>query len=108
AEAGLIVLVSLISPFRADRDMARSLLPPGEFLEIFVDTPLALCEARDTKGLYRKARSGALPNFTGIGSPYEPPTEPDLRLDTGAGDAASLADAVMRHLAQTGIIPSME
>ncbi|MBJ7414693.1 MAG: adenylyl-sulfate kinase [Niveispirillum sp.] len=108
AEAGLIVLVSLISPFRADPEMARSLWPPGEFLEIFVDTPLDICEARDVKGLYRKARSGTLPNFTGIGSPYEPPTEPDLRLDTGAGAAASLADAVVRHLAQTGIIPSME
>lgn len=108
AEAGLIVLVSLISPFRADREMARSLLPPGEFLEIFVDTPLEICEARDVKGLYRKARSGALPNFTGIGSPYEPPTEPDLRLETGDGEAASLADTVVRHLAQAGIIASMD
>lgn len=103
AEAGLIVLVSLISPFRADRDMARSLLPPGEFLEIFVDTPLTVCEARDVKGLYRKARSGALPNFTGIDSPYEAPAEPDIHLDTG--DATALADTIVRLLGRTGIIP---
>lgn len=106
AEAGLIVLVSLISPFRADREMARSLLPPGEFVEIFVDTPLSVCEARDVKGLYRKARAGALPNFTGIDSPYEPPAEPELRLDTGAGDAETLAGMVVRHLAAADIIPS--
>jgi bifunctional enzyme CysN/CysC len=104
AEAGLIVLVSLISPYRADREMARSLLPPGEFLEIFVDTPLDICEARDVKGLYRKARAGALPNFTGISSPYEAPTEPDLHLDTGTGDATALADTVIRLLGKTGII----
>jgi bifunctional enzyme CysN/CysC len=80
-EAGLIVLVSLISPFRADRRMARELLGEGEFLEIFVDTPLAVCEARDVKGLYAKARRGEIPNFTGIQAPYEPPEAPDLRLD---------------------------
>ena len=103
-EAGLIVLVSLISPFRADREMARSLLPPGEFVEIFVDTPLAICETRDVKGLYRKARSGALPNFTGIDSPYEPPLSPDLHLETATHGADNLADQVMAYLADAGII----
>lgn len=79
-EAGLITLVSFISPFRSERRMARALLEEGEFLEIFVDTPLEVCEARDPKGLYKKARAGQLPNFTGIGSPYEPPENPELRL----------------------------
>ena len=82
-DAGLIVLVACISPFRAQRDMARSLLAPGEFFEIHVDTPLEVAEARDVKGLYRKARRGELPLFTGIGSPYEVPAHPELRVDTG-------------------------
>ena len=73
ADAGLIVLISFISPFRAERDMVRDMMPAGEFVEIFVDTPLAVAEARDVKGLYKKARAGELKNFTGIDSPYEPP-----------------------------------
>ena len=80
ADAGLIVLTAFISPFRAERDMVRALLPEGEFVEIFVDTPLDVAEARDVKGLYAKARAGALPNFTGIDSPYEPPERPDIRI----------------------------
>jgi bifunctional enzyme CysN/CysC len=85
-DAGLIVMVSFISPFRAERQMARDLFAPGEFVEVFVDTPLELCEARDAKGLYRKARAGQLKNFTGIDSAYEPPDKLDLRVD---GSAAS-------------------
>ena len=84
ADAGLVVLVALISPFRAERALARSLLPAGEFLEIFVDTPLATAEARDAKGLYARARRGELGNFTGIDSPYEAPEAPELRIDTEA------------------------
>ena len=80
-DAGLVVLVALISPFRDDRDMARNLFADGDFAEVFIDTPLALCESRDPKGLYRKARSGTLPNFTGIDSPYEPPQQPEIRID---------------------------
>ena len=81
-DAGIIVLTAFISPFRAERDMAKSLFTPEDFLEIFVDTPLAVAEARDPKGLYKKARRGELPNFTGIDSDYEPPMQPDLRLNT--------------------------
>ncbi|MET4806880.1 sulfate adenylyltransferase subunit CysN [Limibacillus sp. MBR-115] len=81
-DAGLIVLVSFISPYRSERDLARSLFDEGEFLEVFVDTPLALCEARDPKGLYAKARRGEIKNFTGIDSGYEPPEQPEMRLET--------------------------
>ena len=82
-DAGIVVLTAFISPFRAERDMARSLFEDGEFVEVFVDTPLEVCEARDAKGLYKKARAGEIPNFTGIGSPYESPNDPELRLDDG-------------------------
>ncbi|WP_126175765.1 sulfate adenylyltransferase subunit CysN [Tsuneonella rigui] len=82
ADAGLIVLTAFISPFRAERDMVRAMLPEGEFVEIFVDTPLEVAEARDVKGLYKKARSGELKNFTGIDSPYEPPERPDIVVNT--------------------------
>jgi bifunctional enzyme CysN/CysC len=97
-DAGLIVLVSFISPFRAERRMARALFEPGEFLEVFVDTPLAEAERRDLKGLYAKARAGEIPNFTGIDSPYEVPEAPELRLDTGAEPAAALAERVVARL----------
>ena len=97
-DAGLIVLVSFISPFRADRDLARSLFEPGEFLEVFVDAPLATCEQRDAKGLYAKARRGELKNFTGIDSPYEPPLAPDLRLSSADTDPALLAADVAARL----------
>jgi bifunctional enzyme CysN/CysC len=82
ADAGLIVLTAFISPFRAERQMVRGMLPPGEFIEIFVDTPLEVAEARDVKGLYKKARSGDLKNFTGIDSPYEAPEKPEIRVNT--------------------------
>jgi bifunctional enzyme CysN/CysC len=97
-DAGLIVIVSFISPFRAERSMARSLLEPGEFIEIHVDTPLAVAEERDPKGLYRKARRGELANFTGIDSPYEPPLDPEIRLDTTALSPAEAAAAVIAAL----------
>ena len=82
AEAGLVVIVSLISPFRAERRTARDIAGDVPFLEVFIDTPLAVCEARDPKGLYDRARAGAIPNFTGISAPYEPPEAPDLALAT--------------------------
>ncbi len=81
-DAGLIVITTFISPFREDRAYARSIFETGEFLEIFVDTPLALCEQRDPKGLYKKARQGEIKNFTGLDSPYEPPLQPDIHLRT--------------------------
>ncbi|SFL53948.1 adenylylsulfate kinase [Methylorubrum salsuginis] len=82
AEAGLVVIVSLISPFRTERQTARDIAGDVPFLEVFIDTPLSVCEARDPKGLYDKARAGAIPNFTGISAPYEPPEAPDLILAT--------------------------
>ena len=99
-DAGLIVLVSFISPFRAERRMARELFADGEFIEVFVDTPLAVAEQRDIKGLYAKARAGQLPHFTGIDSPYEVPETPELRLDTTESDAAALADQIVERLLQ--------
>jgi bifunctional enzyme CysN/CysC len=101
-DAGLIVIVSFISPFRAERRMARSLLEPREFMEIHVDTPLAVAEERDPKGLYRKARRGELVNFTGIDSPYEPPERPEIRLDTTQLSARDAARAVIDLLEEWG------
>lgn len=97
-DAGLIVLVCVISPFREERRFARELFEEGEFVEVFVDTPLDECERRDPKGLYHKARAGLIRNFTGIDSPYEAPVEPELRLATGAEDPAALASRVVEHL----------
>jgi bifunctional enzyme CysN/CysC len=97
-DAGLIVLVSFISPFRAERAAARALFAEGEFIEVFVDTPLAVAEQRDLKGLYAKARRGELPNFTGIDSPYEAPEAPELRLETTAESAEALAEQVVGRL----------
>jgi bifunctional enzyme CysN/CysC len=102
-DAGLIVLVSFISPFRAERRMARGLFAPGEFFEVFVDTPLAVAEGRDAKGLYRKARSGQLKNFTGIDSPYETPERPEIRIDTTSLSAEQAADLVVAHLKAAGV-----
>ena len=98
ADAGLIVLTAFISPFRAERDMVRAMMPEGEFVEIFVDTPLAVAEARDVKGLYKKARAGQLKNFTGIDSPYEPPEKPDIRVNTVEMSAAEAAEHIVRQL----------
>lgn len=97
-DAGLIVLTAFISPFRAERQLARDLLEPGEFIEVFVDTPLAVAEARDVKGLYKKARSGQLKNFTGVDSPYEPPESPELRIDTTAIDPVEAAERIVAWL----------
>jgi bifunctional enzyme CysN/CysC len=103
-DAGLIVLVSFISPFRSERRMARGLVEAGEFFEVFVDTPLSLAEARDVKGLYKKARRGELKNFTGIDSPYEAPENPEIRLDTALLAPEAAAARVIDHLRESGII----
>jgi bifunctional enzyme CysN/CysC len=97
-DAGLIVMTAFISPFRAEREMVRKMIPDGEFLEIFIDTPLAEAEKRDAKGLYAKARAGELKNFTGIDSPYEPPENPELRIDTTAMSADEAADMIVEQL----------
>lgn len=103
-DSGLIVLCSFISPFRAERAAVRGLVGPSEFLEIFVSAPLDVCERRDPKGLYAKSRAGALPNFTGIDSPYETPEHPDLVLDTASAVADDLAESVIAMLRTRGIV----
>ena len=97
-QAGLIVLVAAISPHRADRLIARSLVRRGEFMEVFVDVPLALAEQRDPKGLYKKARRGELPGFTGIDSGYEPPHHPEVRIDGTMSTAEQAAEIVLAYL----------
>ena len=98
ADAGLIVLTAFISPFRAERDLVRGMLGKGEFVEVFVDTPLADAEARDVKGLYAKARDGRIPHFTGISSPYEPPARAEIRIDTKRETAEDAAERIVEHL----------
>ncbi|WP_066557241.1 sulfate adenylyltransferase subunit CysN [Croceicoccus bisphenolivorans] len=97
-DAGLIVLTAFISPFRAERQMVREMIPDGEFIEIFVDTPLEVAEERDVKGLYKKAREGKLKNFTGIDSPYEPPVEPDIVVNTVEMTPEEAADHIIRKI----------
>jgi bifunctional enzyme CysN/CysC len=104
-DAGLVVLVSFISPFRAERRMARALVEDDQFCEVHVDTPLAVAEQRDVKGLYGKARRGELPNFTGIDSPYEPPEHPEVRIDTTAVDPEVAAGHVIEQLRGMGVLP---
>ena len=101
-DAGLVVLVSFISPFRSERLMARELLEDGEFIEIFVDTTLAEAEKRDVKGLYAKARRGEIKHFTGISSPYEAPESPELRIDTTKVTAEGAADLIVQYLKDKG------
>jgi bifunctional enzyme CysN/CysC len=103
-DAGLIVLVSFISPFRSERQMARELLPKGEFLEVFIDTPLAVAEERDPKGLYKKARRGEIKNFTGISSPYEAPETPEIRVDTTALTPEEAASRIIDALDAHGLL----
>ncbi len=98
ADAGLIVVTAFISPFRAERDLVRAMVPPGEFIEVYIDTPLADAEKRDVKGLYKKARAGQLKNFTGIDSPYEPPLTPEIRIDTTAMTPDEAADLIIERL----------
>jgi bifunctional enzyme CysN/CysC len=100
-DAGLIVIVAFISPFRAERAFARSLFRDGDFQEVFIDTPLEVCERRDPKGLYAKARSGALANFTGLDSPYEPPARPDMWIRTAEDSAEQSADRLFQIVTPT-------
>ncbi len=103
-DSGLIVLVSFISPFRAERGMARALFAESEFLEIFVDTPMAVCERRDAKGLYKKARAGDLKNFTGIDSPYEPPEQADIHLHGGETPPDDMVGQILREMQRRGFV----
>lgn len=105
AESGTIAITCFISPYRADRDRVRASLKPGEFVEIFVDAPLDVCEQRDPKGLYKKARAGELKGFTGIDDPYEAPLSPELVLDSARKSAEELAEEVLAYLRSQGILP---
>jgi bifunctional enzyme CysN/CysC len=105
ADAGLIVLVSFISPFRAERALARELAPAGQFFEVFVDTPIELCRARDPKGLYKKADAGLIKNFTGISSPYEAPEHPEFWLRTADASSETLAARIVDGLSGLFEVP---
>ncbi|OBG63341.1 adenylyl-sulfate kinase [Mycobacterium sp. E3339] len=106
-EAGIIALTAFISPYRRDRDAVRETLVEGDFQEIFIDTPIEICEKRDPKGLYKKARAGEIKGFTGIDDPYEAPVQPELRLEGGQKDADTLAEEVIAHLEKVGVIPAL-
>jgi bifunctional enzyme CysN/CysC len=97
-DAGLIVIKAFISPFRSERQMVRDMMAPGEFVEVFVDTPLSVAEERDVKGLYAKARSGQLKNFTGIDSPYEAPETPEIHIDTTQMSIDDAAEQIVKQL----------
>ena len=104
-DAGVVVLTAFVSPFKADRDRARSLVENGDFVEIHCAADLSVCEERDTKGLYAKARAGEIKEFTGISSPYEAPENPELRVDTGSQSLEACVEVVINHLREAGVIP---
>ena len=103
-DAGVIVLTAFISPYRADRDAVREILPEGEFVEVLVDCPLDECERRDVKGLYQKARAGEIPEFTGISAPYEPPEKPEIVLKTAESSVDECVAQVLDYLSKKGIL----
>ncbi len=104
SEAGVVTLTAFISPFREDRNAARKLMPHGDFLEIYCQCPLEICEQRDVKGLYKKARAGEIPFFTGIDSPYEAPEKPELAVETGAMPLADCVEKVIMLMKERGLI----
>lgn len=106
-EAGIITLTAFISPFRAERAMARKLMPHGDFIEIYCHCPLSICEDRDVKGLYKKARAGEIKEFTGISSPYEAPENPELRINTGELSLSESVEQVIALLRDRNILPEM-
>ena len=103
-DAGLIVFTSFISPYRADRDAVRALMPAGDFVEVYVDASVETCEKRDVKGLYKKARAGEIPEFTGISAPYEAPLSPELVLDTNRQTVDESVGAILRYLEEKGYL----
>lgn len=107
-DAGLIVMTAFISPFKSDREMVRQLVEGGEFIEIFVDTPLEVCEGRDPKGLYKKARAGQIKNFTGLDSPYEEPFSPELTLKTERNDVPTSVIKILTYLQKVGYVTARD
>ena len=103
-DAGTLVMTAFISPFRADRDMVRSIVGEGEFIEVYVDTPLEVCEQRDPKGLYQKARAGQIKNFTGLDSPYEAPVNPEITLKTAQKTIDESVEQIVSDLKQRGLL----
>jgi adenylylsulfate kinase len=104
-EAGLVTLTAFISPYRADRDQVRSIMQEGDFVEVFVDCPVEVCEERDVKGLYKKARAGEIKEFTGISAPYEAPAKPELTILTAGQSVEASAQQIIEHLEGKGVIP---
>jgi adenylylsulfate kinase len=104
-EAGIVAITAFISPYRADRDQVRALVADGDFVEVLVDCPLEVCEQRDVKGLYEKARAGKIPEFTGISAPYEPPLRPELTIRTATQDVAASVAQILGHLESRGAVP---
>src|SRR5690349_3596070 len=104
-EAGMVAITAFISPYRADRDQVRAIMQPGDFVEVLVDCPIEVCEQRDVKGLYQKARAGQIKEFTGISAPYEPPLRPELTIRTAAQSVEDSATQIVAHLEAQGIIP---
>ena len=104
-DAGIAALTAFISPYRADRDQVRALMQPGDFVEVFVDCPLEVCEQRDVKGLYQKARAGQIKEFTGISAPYEAPAKPELTIDTSKQSVEASAAQIQAYLAKRGVVP---
>jgi adenylylsulfate kinase len=105
-DAGLVTLTAFISPYRADRDQVRGLMRDGDFVEVYVDCPVEVCEQRDVKGLYKKARAGEIKEFTGISAPYEEPTRPELTIKTAGQSVEDSAKQIMAHLERAGVIPA--
>ena len=104
-EAGLVAITAFISPYRADRDQVRAIMQPGDFIEVFVDCPVETCEERDVKGLYKKARAGEIPEFTGVSAPYEPPLQPELVIRTRDQSVEASVGQILACLEQRGLIP---
>lgn len=105
-DSGLIVSTAFISPFASDRQMARDMLEAGEFIEVYIDTPIAVCEQRDPKGLYKKARAGEIKDFTGIDSAYDVPNTPEIHIETAKYSIEECAKQIVEHLAENGFIPA--
>jgi adenylylsulfate kinase len=108
SDAGLVALTAFISPYRADRDQVRAIMQPGEFIEVFVDCPVEVCEQRDVKGLYKKARAGEIKEFTGISAPYEAPSKPEMVIETSGQSVEKSALQILAYLERQGIVRAPE